>query len=230
MKRVALLFVGRITTWVHCYPTFEKYILSAFKEDWEIDGFLCHNSDNSLTVSCHPSCQSCKEKDESSPSRLHDFMEKYHIKHFSNVSIDLSHYSEFEPHRIGPIRMHYGWAKGFEMIEKTGIMYDLVIYLRADQHFYEPLVLPPLPLSDDVLYIPQGNDHTGVNDQFAMGNMKAMKHYTSCFHQMMEIYHTTGIPFHTETYVKLHNQKMQIIRFPLHYALQRGRNEKESFL
>lgn len=105
--------------------------------------------------------------------------------------------------------------------------YDLVIYLRADQHFYMDLTFPSFPLPDDTLYIPSGNDHTGINDQFAMGSMKAMEHYTNCFHHITEIYKKTNIPFHTETYVKLHNQTMKIERFYLHYALQRGRNHKE---
>lgn len=228
MKRVALLFVGRIYTWEHCYPTFKKHMIEAL-DGWEIDGFLCHNSENDLSVTCHPSCKHCKELDETSPSRLDDFCKKYFIKRFANEYHDISVYTQFEPHRIGPIRMHYCWQKGFELIEGMGVNYDLVIYLRADQHFYQDLQLPEFPLRDDTLYIPEGNDHTGVNDQFAMGSMKAMKHYTSSFSHMMDIYKETGIPFHTETYVKLHNQKMNIVRFPLHYALQRGRNEKEAF-
>jgi len=229
--KVALLFVGRILTWEHCYDRFKKYILDVL-EGCEIDGYLCHHSDNSLTIRCTPHCNYCCKKDAETSSSIDDFKAKYHIKHFINVSHDITqYYTIFDKNHCPPIRMHYCWLKGFELIKSSGIDYDLVIYLRADEYFCSNLIIPTIPLTDKTLYIPTGNDHQafgmpGLNDQFAMGNMKAMEHYTSFFTKMMETYETTKIPFNSEVYLKIHNSDMDIIRFPLHSQLHRGRNNK----
>jgi hypothetical protein len=104
--------------------------------------------------------------------------------------------------------------------EQNGIHYDIVIYMRADQYFRSNLQIPER-LMKHTLYIPLENDNTGLNDQFAMGAVETMKIYTDLYDNVRHIYEKTGVGFHTETYVLLYMQdvNMNIQRFPLNYDL-----------
>lgn len=213
--RIALLFAGRIKTFEHCYETFKKYISEPLKEH-DIDSFLSHNvinkSDDIETFSKLYNVKSYEETDMNDTS--------YYEKHVKLHSSKGSSYISFT--------MHYNIHNSFSIMEKysiaNNIKYDLVIYMRADQHFESPLLLPST-IEDNTVYIPDIYDYTGLNDQFAYGNFEAMKKYCSLYLNIEKYYKELHVGFHTETYVELNvqQQKLNLVRFNLQYLLHSGR-------
>jgi hypothetical protein len=205
--KIALLFAGRIKSWELCWPNFNRYIKNQYKGHI-VHGFLCHNEENPLP-------------------NIRGFSIHYNIQKYENIKIDTTVLESLIPLNSDPVikaryqsfKMYFCWHRAYELMKSMGIDYDIVIYLRADMVLNERLVLPDLPLADNTLYIPSLRDNKGLNDQLAFGSMKAMEHYTNIYSNLDKIYETTKIPFHTETYVKLHNESMIIKRFPLKYIL-----------
>ena len=65
-----------------------------------------------------------------------------------------------------------------EYCKTTQTSYDLVVSCRLDLSM--DAYSPELPLENTV-YIPDGEDHTGINDRFAMGDLQTMKHYMNLY-------------------------------------------------
>jgi hypothetical protein len=214
MKRVAILFCGRVKAWQHCFDRFKHHILQPLHNaGYEYDGFLSHSS-----------------KELTDDTR--DFIQNYNIVSYQTIIPDISSITvPLDPHKYykrSPYVMYYHWKNAFHLAEEysitNGFHYDLVIYMRADQYFNSDLNILDR-LDSTAIYIPSGNDWTGLNDQFAMGSFENMKIFTSLYDNVHLIYSTTGIPFHTETYVKLFTKhvNMNIQRFQLDYILHSAR-------
>lgn len=207
--KIALLFSGRIKAWQECYVNFKKNILDVNSEHL-IHSFLCHNAENTL-------CE------------IERFCELYNIKKYENIHIDITYLSRKVPLRQNydarymSFKMYYCWNRAFQLMKSQGIDYDIIINMRADISFQQPLLISSIFLSPASLYVPSGNDWSGMNDQLAFGSMVTMEHYTNIYNKVLEIHNKTKTPFHTETYVKLHNEELPIIRFPLDYSLHPGR-------
>jgi hypothetical protein len=124
--------------------------------------------------------------------------------------------------------MFYHWNNAYRLMkeysERTGVRYDIIIYIRADQQFTSDLIIPE-PIQPNTVYIPNGYDWEGLNDQFAMGDINSMKIFTDLYNNVDRIYTKTRVNFHTETYVQLYLEDVNInvIRFPLHYRLHPAR-------
>lgn len=204
--KIALLFAGRIKAFEFCLASFKKFILEPLR-DHEVDAYVSLNSKNEN-------------------KNLEFFVQHYNVKKFEIIDVPENIQDNFPipMHHIFvalPISytMYFCWQKVFQLMESSTIDYDLVIYLRADQKFSNSLILPRI-IEDNTLYVPVDHDYEGLNDQFAMGKMNVMRHYMNLYSYVNEIYKTTNIPFHTETYVKIHNSRVfNIIRFPLFYTL-----------
>ena len=65
-----------------------------------------------------------------------------------------------------------------EHCAKTNKSYDLIISCRFD--LYMDIYSPGIP-SANTIYIPHGEDHTGINDRFAMGDFQTMKQYMNLY-------------------------------------------------
>lgn len=100
-----------------------------------------------------------------------------------NVSIkyivqDYAHTDERIAFNI--MSMYWHNKKAFEMISSDTAAYDYVIKWRADIVLQSSLILPtPIQLSSNTntIYIPNGKDWGGLNDQIAAGSYAAMKEY-----------------------------------------------------
>ena len=82
--------------------------------------------------------------------------------------------------------------------------YDIVIRLRTDTHFQEPVIF-----SEDrnKIFIPNNLDFGGVCDQFAYGSSQLMDKYCDIFHNIKP-YFDEGCKFHPETLLKYHCDKL----------------------
>jgi hypothetical protein len=211
MKRVALLFCGRVLTHQQCRPTFQKHIVTPLRNaGYEYDSFLSHSS-------------------ETIDNDTQDFINNNNVVSYEMVIPNNSHLDHVPLSRTKVSKrvsfvMYYHWMNTYRLMkeysERHSITYDFVIYMRADQYFSSDLILPA-KLNNNTVYIPAGNDHTGLNDQFAFGTMDSMKIFTDLYNNVETLYNKTGIGFHTETYVLLYMiyMNMNVIRFPLHYVL-----------
>lgn len=208
--RAALLFCGRIKGFEACSNSFKEFILTPLLDaGYNVDSFAYLNRDNHHT-------------------NIGQFISNYHIRVLLNNSINISHLDPIPLHhtknaRKNSYKMYGCWYGAFCLMTQyqkdRNINYDLIIYMRADQAFTSPIYIPS-DTKENKLYVPEGNDHgEGLNDQFAMGNYRVMKHYVSISKFIHHIYDATGEGFHTETYVKYHNHFFPIIRFKLNYEL-----------
>jgi hypothetical protein len=217
-KNIAILFAGRVKAYKPgSYISYKKYIEQPLLDKgYTPYVFLSHN-------------------DRNTDIDLEDFKKSYDVKGFENTRFDdidkywhlpLQHSTK--PHHAYPMFFHI--YRAFLLSEKysveNNITFDAVIYMRADEEFSEPLELNIDTLAENTVYIPTGNDHTGVNDQFAYGRTESMKKYI-VFPNILELWEKYNMPFHPETYVmyNLIYQKLNYIRFPFNYVLQNARHQ-----
>lgn len=100
---------------------------------------------------------------------------------------------------------------GFAMVPQG---YDIYCRVRPDIVLNGNLKFADYDCSKKVIYIPQGMDYGGINDQFAFGNYEVMKIYYSVFENVHELWHEGAI-FHSETMQLKNLQKhgVEIVRY-----------------
>ena len=106
---------------------------------------------------------------------------------------------------------------------KQNIEFDLICKYRADILCSEPFSF--VSPEHQTVYIPEGNDHTGLNDQIADGNLKVMKNYSTLFERLENICSTRQCIFHPETLVEFNMKSNNICvqRFHFTYTLDNRR-------
>lgn len=92
--------------------------------------------------------------------------------------------------------------------------YDIYVRIRPDITFNGPLDFSKFDCSEKKIYIPEGNDYWGVNDQFAFGNHSVMKDYYSIYQNHHELWHE-GATFCSELMQRMNlvKQGIEIVRF-----------------
>lgn len=111
----------------------------------------------------------------------------------------------FKPHRYDSrkapentvcqtLRQWHCGMIGFNLIPKG---YDIYVRIRPDIVFNGKLDFSAFDCSGKVIYIPQGNDYWGINDQFAFGNHEVMKIYYSVYQNHHDLWHE-GVTFCSE--------------------------------
>lgn len=76
--------------------------------------------------------------------------------------------------------------------------YDIYVRIRPDIVLNGPIDFSKYDCTGKTIYIPQGNDFGGINDQFAFGNHEVMKIYYSIYQTHHELWHE-GVLFHSES-------------------------------
>ena len=138
-----------------------------------------------------------------------------------NVDFGIYPNNKTNPANIHNMTCHFiNKKRVFELLEAHDRVYDLIIATRFD------LKLGKLDLSipePNTIYIPKGEDHTGLNDRFAMGDFetmrKYMKIYDDCFYYLengLSVPHPENL-----TLANVINHKINIVRFPLNHTIMR---------
>jgi hypothetical protein len=65
-----------------------------------------------------------------------------------------------------------------------------------------------------IVYIPEGQDYGGLNDQFAFGDYGAMKYYSELY-DYIDSYWEAGCRFHPETLLAYHLRNTMVVRVPV---------------
>jgi len=121
----------------------------------------------------------------------------------------------------------YHKKKCFDLLEeyqkKQNIQFDCIIYYRADIDGEEDFVISEI--ENNTVYIPEGFDVSGINDQIAYGNYRIMKLYFSILDSIEEMCNWEGILYHPELLLKKHldHKNITIKRFPYKYTLHPSR-------
>ena len=118
--------------------------------------------------------------------------------------------------------MYYHNYKCMTLIEKYSkqhnITFNLVIKLRSDLQSKSPFLIEDT-INEKSIYIPNGNDWGGINDQIAYGDFESMKIYSNCVHYIPHMCET-GTRFHPETLLNTYLLKrLNIYRYNYSYGL-----------
>ena len=214
--RIAILFSGRIQRYKEHYHN----ILFAIGQDHEVDFFLSHSPE-------------CIEP-------LDDFIELYKPKTANNNPI---HYLDATQYKCHPESNSHNmmcmWVNRKRVFEDmrlymvlNNIWYDLVISTRLDLWCYQLLdyttLLDPTKMTHKDIFVPEGQDWGGLNDQMAIGNFYAMEQYMTLYDHMKDIIERVMITNGTygpEPVLSTHVEMvgLKVHRFPLEYRLINGK-------
>jgi len=111
----------------------------------------------------------------------------------------------------------YHNKKCLELIEKyqkdNNMIFDVIIKQRCDIDTNDiiPIGIP----EDNTIYIPEGEDHLGINDRVAYGNYNSMKKYCDTVNNIIDMCKNQDIIYNPEIILKkqLENNKLNLIRF-----------------
>ncbi len=107
------------------------------------------------------------------------------------------------------------WHNNFVAFCITPKVYDIYVRVRPDI-IVGSINFEQYDCTGNNIYIPEGNDYGGINDQFAFGSYEVMKKYYSVYLKYDELWNE-GVSFHTET-MMLHNLDkagVNIVRLPV---------------
>jgi hypothetical protein len=106
---------------------------------------------------------------------------------------------------------------------KNDINFDYIIRYRTDFNLLSKVNLADL--NSNTIYIPNGHDHTGYNDRFAIGDRNVMNIYFNRYEfWMKENNHIQNYNTHAENNLKiyLNENKIKVDRLNFNYALRRN--------
>lgn len=93
-------------------------------------------------------------------------------------------------------KMFYSMFEAWELMENTGIVYDVVVRSRYD---YALNIVPPLHETRvNTVYVPADRmtkDHDFCADMFAWGTYNVMKAYCNTFHSLRYLYEKYNLTF-----------------------------------
>ncbi len=106
------------------------------------------------------------------------------------------------------------FANNFVGFRTLPLGYDIYVRIRPDIKFNGHLNFTEFDTQGNNIFIPEGHNFGGINDQFAFGNYEVMEKYYSLFmncHQLWE----DGCLFHSETLqlTNLQREGINIVRY-----------------
>ncbi len=104
------------------------------------------------------------------------------------------------------------FATNFVGFRTLPLGYDVYVRIRPDIKFNGRLNIADFDTSGNNIFIPQGHDFGGINDQFAFGNYEVMEKYYSLFINCHELWRS-GCIFHSESLQLANLQGINIVRY-----------------
>jgi hypothetical protein len=180
--KIAILFSGRIDKYDQHYAN----IMERIVQDHDADFFLSHSPELS--------------------EDLEDFARIYRPKAINNNPIHFTDFTGYKchpdtskPHNV--LSMWVNRQRVFQEMRNyminTNTWYDVVIHARIDAWYDESLnysIFSSSCLGDRDIYVPQGSDWGGINDQFAVGSYYSMESYMNLFDDVHNVLDHVTIP------------------------------------
>lgn len=164
---------------------------------------------------------------ESDPQYMQRLIEILNVQHAQVIStstpIELQNH-EKESGRYNMYSMFYHNKECFRLVEESKIKFDVVIKYRADLE--SPDIMSIVPPAPNTLYIPQGADFNGLNDQIAYGPPEVMKIYCDLIDHIPSLV-KEGVPYNPELLLNKYIAKyvraktLKVIRYPYSYSIFR---------
>lgn len=166
--KIAVLFSGRIEKYKEHY----KYFLENICKDNEVDFYLSTATD---IVNFD---ELIKFNDLYKPIKIS-------YEHIKPIADEFIKNNNINPRVYNTYCMHYNRNKVFQLLESTNINYDIFITTRLDYLINDEINYNEL--NNDDIYIPEGADWAGLNDQFAITKkLSVMKIYMSVIDNIKE--------------------------------------------
>jgi hypothetical protein len=194
--KVAIVLTGHMRCWKQVYPNFkqrlvERYDPDIFIETWEDEAYWDPHSQHGI-VKDAPKVNFDDLRNTYRPIAMRfDSYEKYQTS-FEERS---KQYSNFYHVPKNIISMLFKLGRGILMLEDymflTGKTYDLVIRMRPDLIFNEPL-----PQFDPNKFYTLGyRNHMGqgTSDMIQVGNFFTISLFSKLLHHLPQIYRETGL-------------------------------------
>jgi hypothetical protein len=194
--KVAIVLTGHMRCWKQVYPNFkqrlvERYDPDIFIETWEDEAYWDPHSQHGI-VKDAPKVNFDDLRNTYRPIAMRfDSYEKYQTS-FEERS---KQYSNFYHVPKNIISMLFKLGRGILMLEDymflTGKTYDLVIRMRPDLIFNEPL-----PQFDPNKFYTLGyRNHMGqgTSDMIQVGNFFTISLFSKLLHHLPQVYRETGL-------------------------------------
>jgi len=194
--KVAIVLTGHMRCWKQVYPNFkqrlvERYDPDIFIETWEDEAYWDPHSQHGI-VKDAPKVNFDDLRNTYRPIAMRfDSYEKYQTSFEERAK----QYSNFYHVPKNIISMLFKLGRGILMLEDymflTGKTYDLVIRMRPDLVFNEPL-----PEFDPNKFYTLGyRNHMGqgTSDMIQVGNFFTISLFSKLLHHLPQIYRETGL-------------------------------------
>lgn len=193
-KMYAACIAGSIRTISHAWPSFLNFV------EPHVDEIFMNVADN---ISC------------ARDFKGHPKISSYQITN----NFDKTHSSE----SIESQKQHDVRDKGcLDMVSASNRTFDLVLLTRPDIVYAEAFPFTHLPSYHNVLYIPYGDDHGGLNDQMKVGTLQTLFKHSGWSKYVL----SSNVPGPERSLAKqITNHRINVKRFWYEYALLRKRDE-----
>lgn len=194
--KVAIVLTGHMRCWKQVYPNFkqrlvERYDPDIFIETWEDEAYWDPHSQHGI-VKDAPKVNFDDLRNTYRPIAMRfDSYEKYQTSFEERAK----QYSNFYHVPKNIISMLFKLGRGILMLEDymflTGKTYDLVIRMRPDLIFNEPL-----PQFDPNKFYTLGyRNHMGqgTSDMIQVGNFFTISLFSKLLHHLPQVYRETGL-------------------------------------
>ena len=201
---VALCFSGLVRTLKICHPSLEKVILDPLRKKFNVDIFGSFpKDDDSLKLLSFREVEIVEDIS----------VDKIASQHLGNVNPSI----RLDPYLVNCYLPQWkSWQNVSKLRQRYEIAnnkkYDWVFRVRTDQVF-QKTIEDLSQLSSNNIFIPNHDNHNGVNDCFGFSSSKNMDIYMNLI-DYIETYVNRGVKFHTETMLLYHlnDQKIKINR------------------
>lgn len=219
MKKIALCFSGLYRTFDECFDKVKSNIIDFNSGSCEIDLFGYLNSNDEIQIPDVGFKKCIIEKDQPHPDLSYQ-RERYTVVAPAEKNV---YYQLYGGKRVNELRKEYEKENGFE--------YDYVVKIRPDVSFLTPVDFSSL--EKGFLFLPNGHDHTGFNDRFAVGESKIMDIYYGRLEFWMQKH--PEIPNYTthaekNLYAWITSNGIPVKRLNFSYALRRPGRDMHPYL
>lgn len=194
--KIALIYSGNLRTWDQCKPNHKDTF-----GDQDVYGYFFTDRDPTETNHI-----------QDKRPRVYQWVQ-YHQSLFDDPFGEHKFNSRKAPENTAHQTLNQWHSSyiGFHLVPRK---YDVYVRVRCDIKFNGPLDFSRFDYLTNNIYIPEGMNYGGVNDQFAFGNYEVMRIYYSVFLNCYQLF-DDGVLFHSET-MQMENLKrngVNIVRF-----------------
>lgn len=208
--KIAVLFTGRITGWKECLETLKTRFIDLYDD---VDIFL------SLDMK--------EANDDINEFKKHFNVVSEYYETYNKCLKEPPPFRSEETKERNTLSMFYHNMMAMNKVldkMKSGKVYDVIVKFRGDISSTKSFIIP-YHIIPNTLYIPNGYNFRGINDQIAFGSVLAMTIYCGIYHHIPKYVYKEQAIFNPEFllmfHINLHN--LNIMRFPYNYNLHPSR-------